>query len=126
MKLFFEWFTSENKHQKTLEIISEKIENHKNLNPESNFRLLKSKDETIAKKWIAISILSLLGINKISELDYKQHNMKSVLGYNYGYSSLRQFLDHLERINVGNDLNMALVEQNKSEYIYIDGHMTAF
>lgn len=126
MKLFCDWFISENKQEKILEIISEKIKSHKQNNPEESFRILQSRNETIAKKWIAISILSLLGINKFSELDYKQHYMKSILGYSYGYSSLRQFLDHLERIDVGKSLNVALEEQNPGEYVYIDGHLNAF
>lgn len=123
MKLFAKWLESEEKHEKAIDSICEKICEYKQDNETSTFRLLNSSRETIAKKWLSLSIAGLLGIKKLSELDYKQHNMHGVLGYSYGYSSLRQFLDHLEKIGIENDLNVVLCSDNTGNYVYMDGHM---
>ena len=40
-------------------------------------------------------MISLLEINRLSELDYHEHHMGQVLGYEYSYSTLTQFLGEL-------------------------------
>ena len=101
------------------------IEHYRQQHPDERFRLLQSKPQTIAKKWQALTILPLLDIGKLSELDYKPHNMREILGYHYGSSSLTQFLGELERIGAA-ELKLELANCATGDYCYIDGHMIAF
>ena len=125
LMLFQMWMEEKQQHEVVLTRIQDLIVNYRRENPEKNLRLLRSKAETIAKKWRAMAVAPLLGIKKFSELDYKPHNMRSVLGYSYRNSTLRQFLAELEQIG-GQHLKDILFEVATGKYCYIDGHMIAF
>lgn len=119
------WIEEQHRHDPLLLKLYKIIENYKCRYPKERFRLLKSKEETIVKKWKALMILPLLGIGKLSELDYKPHKMVEVIGYSYGSSTLTQFLGELERVGA-QALKGELAYSVVGEYCYIDSHMMAF
>lgn len=121
-KLFLQWAEENHKYDDSIKAIETGIENYKAAEPKEDFRLLHSKGETIEKKWKALSILSLLEIEQLSELDYHEHKLEQVLGEKYSYSTLTQFLGELERIDAGVLLNNALSGQAKGIYCYVDTH----
>lgn len=123
LKIFSIWLEGNEKYQQPLEAIYSAIECHREQYPDDKFRLLYSKKETIAKKWKALMVLSLLGIKRLSELDYCPHNLPQILGYSYGYSTLRQFLGELERIEAGCVLRSNLCEAASGTICYIDPHL---
>lgn len=126
LKVFAFWLESNDKYQRSLDAIYDAIEFYANEYPEEEFRLLHSKKETIAKKWKALVVLSLLGIKRLSELDYHPHDLSQILGYTYSYSTLRQFLGELERVEAGYCLKLMLSKESTGEFCYIDPHLFAY
>lgn len=124
---FFSLYLEENdKYYEPVMAIHIAIALYKSVCEEDDFRLLHSRSETIEKKWKALAILSLLGIKRLSQLDYHEHSLGSILGYDYSYSTLFQFLGELERIDSGYFLNIALAIDAKGDYCYIDTHKIAY
>lgn len=123
--LFALWFQKEQEHNSVLGEIKEVIAEYKENHAGEEFRLLNARSETIEKKWQALAILPLLGIKKLSELDYKTHNLGSVLGYTYSSSTLTQFLGELERVGA-EKIKSELANDAQGEYCYIDAHLMAF
>ena len=124
--LFFLWLEKNDHYVPVLEAIGNKINEYKGKMPGEQFRLLNAGEKTIEKKWKALSLLPLLGIKKISEIDYCQHYLPSVLGEKYSSSTLTQFLGELERIDVGESFKLLLSSNADGEYCYIDGHLIAY
>ncbi|MBI4849404.1 MAG: hypothetical protein HY808_12660 [Nitrospirae bacterium] len=89
VKLFSFWLDENEKHEKPLNAINIGIDVYKGACAGEDFRLLHSKAETIEKKWKALALLSLLGIKRLSELDYHEHHLSSIVGSDYTYSTLR-------------------------------------
>lgn len=127
LRLFALWLESTGRYQDVLETLYKMIEEYKKAYPDEDFRLLKTSRKTIAEKWKALNLLALAGIKKLSELDYQQHDLDRILvdGKAYSYSTLRQFLGELERINAGLSLKNLLPQCATGDWAYIDGHMIA-
>jgi cell division protein FtsB len=123
--LFSLWLQEESKQDSAVAEIKEVIAEYKENHPEEHFRLLNARSETIEKKWQALMLLPLLSIKKLSQLDYKAHNLKSVLGYTYGSSALTQFLGELERVGA-ESIKSDLANNVQGNYCYIDAHLMAF
>ena len=121
-QLFAEWLEEKNKYDDQIKAILYGIEFYQQIGGEGEFRLLHARIETIKKKWKALTMISLLQINRLSELDYHEHHMGQVLGYEYSYSTLTQFLGQLERIDAGYYLNIILSREAEGDYCYIDTH----
>ena len=128
LTLFDLWLKETDRYQEVLQTIYALIDEYKKEYPEENFRLLKTSQGTVARKWKALNLLALAEIKKLSELDYKQHDLDRLLvdGHSYSYSALRQFLGDLERINAGVGLKTLLAKCVKGDWAYIDGHMIPF
>ena len=126
VQLFSMLLDENEKYKEPLNAIKAAIKVYQQVDSEEDFRLLHSREETISKKWKALTLLSLLGINRLSQLDYQEHELLSVLDFHYSYSTLSQFLGELERIDAGYFLNLALSIDAKGEYCYIDTHKIAY
>lgn len=124
-KFFSIWLGQQTELQEVLQAIYLHVERYKKEYPNEDFRLLHTSKHTIAKKWMALVMLPSLGIQKLTELDYCQHDMDRVLGYSYKASTLIQFLGDLERIAVGGTLKSTLAGAAEGQFCYIDGHMIA-
>lgn len=94
-----------------------------------DFPLLKHLDSTIVSRFMSLTVLPLMGIGKLSELDRKGVDLSAINinGVNYSYSTLSQFLGQLEWVNAGAYLSQALLPWDRSlkkgeMLIYLDGH----
>jgi hypothetical protein len=68
----------------------------------------------------------LLGIDRLSEFDSREHPLQTLIGRSYQSSTLRQFLGQLERVDAAVALMSALVADRAGPLIYVDGHMIAY
>lgn len=123
LKLFYLWLENGDKYQHSLESLYEAIEFHYNENPEDDFRILYSRKETIARKWKVLTLLSLAGIKRLSQVDYCPHDLWQTLGYSYRYATLKQFVQDLEKIDAGCFLREALSKGASGQFCYIDPHL---
>ena len=124
--LFAGWVKKDEQFQQSLQAVYAHIESYKRDHPEENFRLLHARKDTIEKKWLALHIIAILGVKKLTELDYNQHDLATVIGNYYSSSTLVQFLGDLERVALGLSLRKVLSAGAKGQFCYIDGHMIAF
>lgn len=125
VELFGRWLQETKRHEPVLTKIEQIIESHTENHPQEQFRLLKSRSETIAKKWEMLALLPLFEIKKLSELDYKAHDITDTMGNSYGSSTLTQFLGELERVGAA-AVKTELATVASGQYCYIDAHLAAF
>lgn len=123
LKLFYIWLEKDEKYRQSLESLYEAIDFHNDENPEDSLRILHSRRETIVRKWKVLTLLSLAGIERLSQLDYTDHSLWQILGYSYSYASLKQFVQDLEKINAGSFLRQALAKGASGQFCYIDPHL---
>ena len=125
VNLFVNWIETTGQLTPVFDRLHEIIEHYRQEHPEEYFRLLHARNATVERKWQALLILPLLGINKLSEIDYTESDLQSTLGYHYGSSTLTQYLGELERVGADGMKNELALAAN-GEICYIDGHMMAF
>ena len=124
--LFAEWMESQDNFSPVLEQLRQSIEIWSNEHPGDAFPLLSHRDKTLLLRFKAIFYAPLLGINKLTEFDYKGNCLESLIGRSYQSSTLTQYLGDLERIDAGQQLRNILIPENPGNICYIDGHMIAF
>ncbi len=124
--LFAEWMENKKRFSDVLVILKQAIEAWRADNPDASFPLLNHSDETLMLRFKALFYAPLLGIGKLTEFDYKEHTLKTVIGRTYQSSTLTQYLGELERINAGKMLVNILRPSESGRFCYIDGHMIAF
>jgi hypothetical protein len=116
----------QNGFSRVLILLKQWIEAYKIEHPQTDFPLLCHKEETLMKRMKALFYAPLLGIDRLTEFDVKEHCLDTLIGRNYQSSTLNQFLGQLERINAGEALIPALLPSNPGNIAYIDGHMIAY
>lgn len=124
--LFDAWMEHENGFGPVVERLQCGIRSHRQRHPDEAFALLQHRHETLKTRFKALVYAPLLGIGKLSELDYQEHPLETLVGTTYQSSTLHQFLGQLERIDAGPWLLPALLPAQSSTIGYIDGHMIAF
>ncbi len=62
------------------------------------FALLHHRESTIFHRFQALFFAPLLGIDRLSEFDTREHPLQTLIGQRYQSSTLRQFLGQLERV----------------------------
>ncbi|MHC4074017.1 MAG: hypothetical protein ACYTGS_18625 [Planctomycetota bacterium] len=124
--LFDAWMEHENGFGPVVERLQLGIGSHLQRHPEEAFALLQHREETLKTRFKALVYAPLFGIGKLSEFDYQEHPLETVLGRTYQSSTLNQFLGQLERIDAGPWLMPALLPAQSGKIGYIDGHMMAF
>jgi hypothetical protein len=68
----------------------------------------------------------LVGIDRLSEFDTREHALQTLIGHGYQSSTLRQFLGQLERVDASGSLLSVLGANRAGSIIYVDGHMIAY
>ena len=126
LHLFAAWMESQDGFVAIEVLLNEGINGYRQKHPEVDFALLHHKPETLLRLFQALFYVPLLGIEKLTELDVKEHPLKTLVGVQYHSSTLNQFLGQLERINAGQALLPALLPAKSGEICYVDGHMIAF
>jgi hypothetical protein len=106
--------------------LTQAIEAHKQTHPEDDFALLHHRESTLLQRFEALFFAPLLGIERLSEFDTREHPLQTLIGHGYQSSTLRQFLGQLERVDAAAFLMSVLVADRAGSIIYVDGHMIAY
>lgn len=124
--LFAAWMESLDGLGTIVTLLHERIHRYREEHPEVDFALLHHKPETLLRRFQALFHAPLLGIGKLSDLDVKEHPLRTLVGVGYHSSTLNQFLGQMERIDAGEALLRALAPDESGRIGYVDGHMIAF
>lgn len=117
------WLEETGRLTAVFEKLYKMIHHYRCEHPEEEFRLRHARRETVEYKWLALQLLPLLGIKKLSEIDYKAPNLAAVIGRHYGSSTLTQYLGELERVGAA-EIKTELAVEASGRFCYLDGHMS--
>ncbi len=123
--LFAQWLDHQEAFAPVVAQLTQAVEAHKQTHPEDDFALLHHRESTILQRFKALFFAPLLGIDRLSEFDTREHPLQTLLGQGYQSSTLSQFLGQLERVGAADALLPALVADKAGQIIYVDGHMIA-
>jgi hypothetical protein len=124
--LFSEWMESGDEFPKVLSLLNHAREEWVTEHTDEYFPLLNHKDETLLLRFKALFYAPLIGIGKLTEFDYQEHCLSTLIGRTYKSSTLTQYTGELERIHAGQTLVNILFESCPGKICYIDGHMIPF
>jgi len=106
--------------------LTQAAEAHQQTHPDDDFALLHHRESTFLHRFQALFFAPLLGIDRLSAFDAREHPLQTLIGRGYQSSTLRQFLGQLERVDAAASLMPALVADRAGPLIYVDGHMIAY
>ena len=106
--------------------LTQAIEAYKPTHPGDDFALLHHREQTLLRRFQALFFAPLLGIDRLTGLDTREHPLGSLLGRGYHSSTLSQFLGHLERVGADEALMPTLLPEQVGQIIYVDGHMIGY
>ena len=106
--------------------LTQAAEAHQQTHPDDDFALLHHRESTFLHRFQALFFAPLLGIDRLSAFDAREHPLQTLIGRSYQGSTLRQFLGQLERVDAAGALLSALVADRARPLIYVDGHMIAY
>lgn len=124
--LFLHWLEQQDAFGPLLSQLTLAIEAHKRAHSDDDFALLHHRQATLLRRFMALLLAPLLGIERLIEFDSREHPLSTLLGQTYHSSTLNQFLGQLERINAADALRPCWVPASAGHTAYIDGHMIAF
>lgn len=124
--LFAHWLDQRDAFGLLVAQLTQAVESYQHTHPDEDFALLHHREPTLGRRWRALFFAPLLGIERLSEFDTREHPLKTLIGRSYQSSTLRQFLGHLERVGVAEARMPALVAEQAGPIIYVDGHMIAY
>ena len=124
--LFDDWLEQQNGFGPVVESLHSGIEMHKNAHPQDQFALLGHREETLKNHFKAMFYAPLFEIDKLSEFDYKENPLETLIGRGYQGSTLNQSLGQLERIDAAPYVLPVLLPAQCGKIGYIDGHLIAF
>jgi hypothetical protein len=106
--------------------LQQAIEAHTRAHPDDDFALLHHREQTLRHRLQALFFAPLLGIDRLTGFDTREHPLETLLGRGYQSSTLRQFLGQLERVGAAEALMTTLLPAKAGQLIYVDGHMIAY
>src|SRR3989442_10598936 len=106
--------------------LQQAIEAHKRAHPDDDFALLHHREQTLRHRFQALFFAPLLGIDRLTGFDTREHPLETLLGRGYQSSTLHQFLGQLERVGAAEALMSTLLPAKAGQLIYVDGHMIAY
>ena len=122
-----DFMTQNNVFDNVIMRLQQGIASYQEEHPNAVFPLLDHRDETLLLRFKALFYAPLFGIEKLTEFDYNEHALETVIGRGYQSSTLNQFLGQMERIDAADYLMPALVPDSETgEISYIDGHMIPY
>src|SRR5467141_529796 len=124
--VFAQWLDHQEAFGPVVAHLTQTVEAHKQTHPDDNFALLHHRASTVLRRFQALFFAPLLGIDRLSEFDTREHALHTLIGRGYQSSTLRQFLGQLERVGVAEGLMPALVAEPAGQIIDVDGHMIAY
>ena len=124
--VFAHWLDQHDAFGPVIAQLTQAIESHQQSYPTDDFALLHHRESTLRRRFEALFFAPLLGIERLSEFDNREHGLKSLLGRGYQSSTLQQFLGQLERVGADQALRATLVPHEPGQVTYVDGHMIAY
>lgn len=123
---FASWLIQQDAFEPVVEGINAAIDQHQPTHPGDDFALLHHRDLTLERRFEALVLAPLLGIERLSEFDRQEHPLESLIGVSYQSTTLNQFVGQLERVNAGAALMPILLPAQSGRLTYVDGHMIAY
>ncbi len=124
--LFSHWLESQPSVSEVVERLEGAIEGYRQAHPDADFALLHHRRETLQRRFQALLLAPLFGIEVLTEFDRREHALATVIGRSYQSTTLNQFLGQLERIDAAEALIPALSVATCGSLNYVDGHMIAY
>ena len=126
LHLFARWLDQQQAFEPVVAGLIEAIRAYQRTHPADDFALLHHRDVTLWRRFAALLLAPLLGIERLSGFDTQEHPMETLIGQGYHSSTLSQFLGQLERIEAGPWLMPILLTAQGGQLVYVDGHMNAY
>lgn len=126
VQLFAHWLDQQDAFGPVVAQLRQAVESHKQTHPGDDFALLHHRETTLLRCLQALFFAPLLGIDRLSEFDTREHPLQTLLGRGYHSSTLSQFLGQRERVGAAEVLLPVLVADQAGQIIYVDGHMIAY
>src|SRR6516162_4348052 len=124
--LFAHWLDHQEAFAPVVAQLQQTIEAYQPTHPDDDFALLHHREQTVLHRFQALFFAPLLGIDRLSEFDTREHALQTLIGRGYQSSTLSQFLGQLERVGAAEALMPALVAEPAGQILYVDGHMIAY
>jgi len=124
--LFARWLDQQPAFEPVVAGLIEAIRAYQRTHPADDFAWLHHHDVTLRRRFAALLLAPLLGIERLSGFDTQEHPLETLIGQGYHSSTLSQFLGQLERIEAGPWLMPILLPAQGGQLIYVDGHMIAY
>src|SRR5215510_2141494 len=124
--LFAHWLDQQEAFGPVVAQLQQAIEAYKAMHPDDDFALLYHRAQTLLHRFQALFFAPLLGIDRLTGFDTREHPLETLLGRGYHSPTLRQFLGHLERVGAAEALMSTLLPAKAGQLIYVDGHMIAY
>ena len=124
--LFAHWLDHQGLLDTVVEQLTQAVEAYKRAHPSDDFALLQHREQTLQRRFQALFLAPLFGIDRLTAFDTHEHPLPTLLGQGYHSSTLSQFLGQLERVDAAKALLPALLPAQAGQIIYVDGHMIAY
>jgi len=126
LHLFARWLDQQQAFEPVVAGLIEAIRAYPRTHPADDFALLHHHDVTLWRRFAALLLAPLLGIERLSGFDTQEHPLETLIGQGYHSSTLSQFLGQLERIEAGPWLMPILLPAQGGQLVYVDGHRIAY
>jgi hypothetical protein len=107
--LFARWLDQLGAFAPVVAGLKEAISAHQRTHPDEDFALLHHRDATLGRRFQALVLAPLLGIERLSAFDTHEHPLETLIGRRYQYTTLIQFHGQLERLDAGPSLLPSLL-----------------
>jgi len=124
--LFVQWLDQPDAVGPVVAQLTQAVETHKHTHQGDDFALLHHREATLLRRFQALLLAPLVGIDRLPGFDTHEHPLQTLLGRGYQSSTLRQFLGQLERVGAAEALLRVLVPAQGGQLLYVDGHMIAY
>lgn len=124
--LFAQWLDQHDAFAPVVAQLTQAAQDHEQRHPDEDFALLHHRQATLLHRFQALFFAPLLGINRLSECDTREHPLQTLIAQGYQCSTLRQFLGQLERVDAAESLRPVLGADKAGPIMYVDGHMIAY
>src|SRR6266705_4798565 len=124
--LFAQWLEQQGALDPVIAQLKQGIEAHQQAHPGDDFALLHHREQTLLRRFQALFFAPLLGIDRLTEFDTREHPLGTLLGRGYQSGTLHQFLGQLERVGAAEALMPALLPERVGRITYVDGVMIAY
>jgi hypothetical protein len=124
--LFAQWLDQQDAVGPVVAQLTQAVEAHQHTHLGDDFALLHHRKATLLRRFQALLLAPLVGIDRLTGFDTHEHPLQTLLGRGYQSSTLRQFLGQLERVDAAKALLRVLVPAKVGQLLYVDGHMIAY